>query len=670
MTDYRGSTWNLNFGEIGERHQFRIGYIGQPAYEAYFEASQASELSALLGQVGTLQDKDLLAGDTLQVRKIFTGFFNEIAIEPRLDQYPAQIMRLQEVDVDDLIYVINLFVADLETSPDDWDFTKLGLVDPETGTIKNKYLPDTIKADLDALRSDLNGRTFVSALDYGATGDGATDDGPALQAALDSAGQVFLPPGTYLTNQTLRLPSNSRIVGSGIGVSTIFAGALLPNEKNVITNSLNNETYRSTYNRGIYLADFTIDGNHSNRPGTLNTPVGWNGRASNLFFSTVEHSLVERVESVRGALHNFAVDASAMPTSEGPTFYPPGPSRFVTMLDCISRDQSADDGFTTHFSHDLVFDRCVATHTSPSALYPDKGQGGIEVDDGSWRVMVRDCYVQGLGVGFLAKSHGSIWAPTYDTTFINCVAEGCGIGFMTTNSASTSGPMVGRASTIIFDKCKNISPVAVAGPITNKLTAMWLSSSQNVIVRDFLTRDSPTGGFIIEAGPVTLDGIRGERVWTGTGLEAQGFIQFPGVFAGGGRVRNVKILGEVSGPVLFNAASVKSATLDVEGIEASAVPGASFPCVSDSFCYQGRTYMGIKALANFSSPIAFRGGGGASQSFRQYGPHTIIEAGSPNSVVTAPAGWICTNADSVATSRIWVKGTDVTNQGWLALALS
>lgn len=181
MTDYRGSTWNLNFGEIGERHQFRIGYIGQPAYEAYFEVSQASDLVVLLGQVDTLQDKDLLTGDTLQVRKIFTGFFNEIAIEPRLDQYPVQIMRLQEVDVDDLIYVINLFRDDVATSPDDWDLTKMGLVDPETGTIKNKYLPDTIKGD----KGDKGYRGDKG--DKGDKGDPGLQGPPGVDAVVDDA---------------------------------------------------------------------------------------------------------------------------------------------------------------------------------------------------------------------------------------------------------------------------------------------------------------------------------------------------------------------------------------------------------------------------------------------------------------------------------------------------
>lgn len=40
-----------------------------------------------------------------------------------------------------------------------------------------------------------------SVMDFGATGDGVTDDTAALQAAVDAGGWIFFPPGTYLTDQ-------------------------------------------------------------------------------------------------------------------------------------------------------------------------------------------------------------------------------------------------------------------------------------------------------------------------------------------------------------------------------------------------------------------------------------------------------------------------------------
>ncbi len=49
--------------------------------------------------------------------------------------------------------------------------------------------------------------TVVSANDYGAVGDGVTDDTKAIQAAIDAAGEggkVCLAPGTYRVNGELK----------------------------------------------------------------------------------------------------------------------------------------------------------------------------------------------------------------------------------------------------------------------------------------------------------------------------------------------------------------------------------------------------------------------------------------------------------------------------------
>lgn len=61
---------------------------------------------------------------------------------------------------------------------------------------------------------------IVNVKDFGAVGDGATDDYEAIQNALDSVGnagggEVYFPKGTYLTSKTLRIHSNTSIRGAG-----------------------------------------------------------------------------------------------------------------------------------------------------------------------------------------------------------------------------------------------------------------------------------------------------------------------------------------------------------------------------------------------------------------------------------------------------------------------
>ena len=67
----------------------------------------------------------------------------------------------------------------------------------------------------------------VNVKDYGAVGDGVHDDTAAIQAALDSgAADVYLPPGTYSTSQTLAVNGNTRFHGQSSARSGInYSGA-------------------------------------------------------------------------------------------------------------------------------------------------------------------------------------------------------------------------------------------------------------------------------------------------------------------------------------------------------------------------------------------------------------------------------------------------------------
>lgn len=56
----------------------------------------------------------------------------------------------------------------------------------------------------------------VSAKDFGAVGDGVTDDTTALQAALDAGlGPVVCPPGVYIVTGELVIPDRGGIIGAG-----------------------------------------------------------------------------------------------------------------------------------------------------------------------------------------------------------------------------------------------------------------------------------------------------------------------------------------------------------------------------------------------------------------------------------------------------------------------
>ncbi len=65
----------------------------------------------------------------------------------------------------------------------------------------------------------------VSVRDYGAVGDGATDDLPAFQAALDAHGAVFVPAGTFRLATEIHIRPRRRLTGAGRDATLISAEA-------------------------------------------------------------------------------------------------------------------------------------------------------------------------------------------------------------------------------------------------------------------------------------------------------------------------------------------------------------------------------------------------------------------------------------------------------------
>lgn len=65
-----------------------------------------------------------------------------------------------------------------------------------------------------------------NVLDFGATGDGTTNDAAAIQAALDSGFSVYFPKGVYFVDTTtLELPENCIVFGEGLESIILGDGA-------------------------------------------------------------------------------------------------------------------------------------------------------------------------------------------------------------------------------------------------------------------------------------------------------------------------------------------------------------------------------------------------------------------------------------------------------------
>lgn len=89
------------------------------------------------------------------------------------------------------------------------------ILDSTTDKLKEQYVPTRLSdANLQLIPGYLNVKN------YGAKGDGSTDDTAAINAALTACpegGQVFFPPGTYLVSSPITLRRNRTLIGTHAG---------------------------------------------------------------------------------------------------------------------------------------------------------------------------------------------------------------------------------------------------------------------------------------------------------------------------------------------------------------------------------------------------------------------------------------------------------------------
>jgi len=150
---------------------------------------------------------------------------------------------------------------------------KLGLQIPTGGAQNVTFLQAGTNAVARTAQDKF--RDIVSVKDFGAVGDGVTDDTAAFQAAHDAlpatGGTIFGPVGTYLLNQTVQgsqfTISKSNVTFMGAGWGTILkhtaTGVVTGNQAVVMVRPLTGDI------SNIKLLNFAIQGPTSNTGATI-----------------------------------------------------------------------------------------------------------------------------------------------------------------------------------------------------------------------------------------------------------------------------------------------------------------------------------------------------------------------------------------------------------------
>jgi polygalacturonase len=147
---------------------------------------------------------------------------------------------------------------------------------------------------------------------YGAKGDGSTADHVAIQAAITAAnaaggGVVFLPPGIYIINKYLLMPSSVHLCGAGMWLTTIRCGAgFIGGGTAPLGGGYSMIQSVSGARTNIAISDISFDGNESANRATL-SPSGVRVNSYLVDMRSVTGLRIERVSTRNTWTYNIVV---------------------------------------------------------------------------------------------------------------------------------------------------------------------------------------------------------------------------------------------------------------------------------------------------------------------------------------------------------------------------
>lgn len=509
-----GVYWKINYGEISEHAQFRLGKIESDTWEASFPISQLSDLADCIAGVEPLVVDVVYKGVDLQSRKVAAGLFTDIIIEPRLDTgTPAEILRFGDPERSDLQYVIallaaelsNLFPADLDFSdvPAVMAFNKYGqvlnpiaqdyfeqAVDLRVGSLPQRVtdleeLTETGRLSEDSLFDAFGRRVSEIYIDDFQQGDG---DSAAWQRAVNYAKAndvtaIWLPARTLelMTPVNVRGLKNVVHKGRGRGVSVIRAAVGAGQLNGPIICPAGSGGEAETDN--LVFEDLTING------GLISVPdENAIARTTRVFGSDyIENGIMLSGDGVPSeSMHNTRLDKITIRRvdffgTRGLPFLIRGALN-VTVDDVFTK--RCLDGGWTHSSH--------VSFTNSTALF--SGDNGFSMSRHCTNIVISNINVYGCWFWGLWLSGFGGEAGPENFAASNIVVDYAGYGGI----ALFDGPKNGTVSNVTVKNAlrggEGTGSYGLGVFIAGLNSSSW---AENILVSDVTTVDCARGGILV-----------------------------------------------------------------------------------------------------------------------------------------------------------------------------
>ena len=264
------------------------------------------------------------------------------------------------------------------------------------------------KVNGDTLSVDVTSNIFINVHDYGAKGDGTTDDTDAIQDALDAAssgGLVFFPTGTYLVTKPPICYSKQVVELNG---STILQGVAITNlMRGYCTSSIGGYNgphdivvQNGTFDGGAYTESNTLLGFCHGLRITIRNCIFKNayGTWHNIEINSSKHVLIDNCDFEGSRKTNYNGCLIQVDSFNNSNTWPWGDGKIDNTVSNMVEIRSC------HF-HDDTVSPAIGNHSTAAVK----------------NVRIHDCTFDGLTTSRAAIIFGAASdAYVYDCVFVDC----------------------------------------------------------------------------------------------------------------------------------------------------------------------------------------------------------------------------------------------------------